>query len=503
VRNGPGSTAAPASVATRSARALGWGLVGAVGKIAGQLVIQITLARLLGPLAFGQFAVIVAVLSLGNLFADGGFGSALVQKKDLAEHDISLAFGWTLLLSTIVVVALCVVAPLLAIQFDDPALTPMFRVGAIAIALNAMSNISWSLLSRELHQKSIQVIHIFGYIFGFGCVAILLALLGWNAWSLIIGYMVQTCVTLAAAYLMCRHTLRPRLGGDRSMMRFGLGVTASELSGWFVENFDRLVIGRFWGVLSLGYYSVAFNLSKAPIGQVMFNVRSIAFAAASRLQDELDTLRKGYVAGLSATLLATLPLFAIISLEASEILFLVYGQKWLSAAPYMTALALTVPAIALGSVTGAVLRGTGAVRIELMSLFAAGVVMFAGLLLLRHTALALAVWVVPLAYLTRLGLLAAALRRRLDMRSRDLLTPLGGALGLTASGLIVAVACRVLLEWGDCRVGILPLAAGLGVIATLLLIRLHWFAGAPLLATLRERSPSGRFGALVVWIARA
>jgi O-antigen/teichoic acid export membrane protein len=315
--------------------------------------------------------------------------------------------------------------------------------------------------------------------------------------------MAQTCITFTASYLICPHTLRPRLRGDRAMIHFGIGVMASELSRWFTENFDRLVIGKFWGVLSLGYYSVAFNLSKAPMGLMIFNVRSMAFAGASRLQDQLASLRKGYVAGFSITMLATLPLFALISLEASEILLLVYGEKWLSATPYLRALALAVPAIALGSLTGAVLRGMGAVRVEVKSWFAAGVVMFGGLLLLRHTALALAVWVVPLAHLTCLGLLSAALCRRLDMRIRDLLTPLGGALALAASGLIAAVACRMLLERGNYRVGVLPLAVGLCVMAVLLLTRMRWFAGPPLLATLRERSQSGWFGALIMWMTRA
>lgn len=503
MRNTPTSAATPASIATRSARALGWSLLGAVGKIASQLAIQITLARLLGPIAFGQFAVIVGVLSLGYLFADCGFGSALVQKKDLAEHDIRLALGWTLLLSAVAAVTLCILAPLLATQFDDPSLTLMFRVAAVAIVLNAISNISLSLLCRELRQKSMQIIHVCSYTFGFGCVAILLAWLGWNGWSLIIAFIVQTCTTLTASYLICRHTLRPSLGGDRAMIRFGIGVMASELSGWFIENFDRLMIGKFWGVPSLGYYSVAFNLSKAPISLMIFNVRSVAFAGASRLQEQQDSLRKGYVAMLSATMLATFPLFALVSLEAHEVLFLVYGQKWVSATPYMTALALAVPAIALGSLSGAVLRGMGAVRIEFKTLFAAGVVMFAGLLLLRHTALALAVWVVPFAYLTRLGLLAAPLCRRLDMRIRDLLTPLGGALVLSAGGLVAAVACRVLLEGGNYPVGVLPLAAGLCVMTGLLLSRLRWFAAAPLLATLRERFHSGRIGAFVMWMTKA
>ena len=71
------------SVSSRSTIALLWGVGGSVGKIAGQLLVQITLARILDPVAFGQYAAVLAVVGLGYILADAGFGSALVQKEKL------------------------------------------------------------------------------------------------------------------------------------------------------------------------------------------------------------------------------------------------------------------------------------------------------------------------------------------------------------------------------------------------------------------------------------
>ena len=100
------------SVASRSAAALLWGAGGAVGKIAGQLVVQITLARMLDPVAFGQYAAVLAVLGLGYILADAGFGSALVQKKELDSTDVSLALGWSLLFAGAMALLMIVLAPL-------------------------------------------------------------------------------------------------------------------------------------------------------------------------------------------------------------------------------------------------------------------------------------------------------------------------------------------------------------------------------------------------------
>ena len=53
------------------------------------LAIGIILARLLDPSAFGILAVVLALSSFVNSFVDGGFGSAIVQSKQLKESDLS------------------------------------------------------------------------------------------------------------------------------------------------------------------------------------------------------------------------------------------------------------------------------------------------------------------------------------------------------------------------------------------------------------------------------
>jgi len=47
---------------------------------------------LLGPKPFGQLGVAAIVFGLGNLLADAGFSSALVQSPQLAERQIRFAF---------------------------------------------------------------------------------------------------------------------------------------------------------------------------------------------------------------------------------------------------------------------------------------------------------------------------------------------------------------------------------------------------------------------------
>ncbi|WP_205421356.1 oligosaccharide flippase family protein [Dechloromonas sp. HYN0024] len=153
------------SVSSRSAIALLWGTGGAIGKIAGQLVVQITLARILDPVAFGQYAAVLTVVGLGYILADAGFGSALVQKEKLDSTDVSLALGWSLVFAGIVAFLMIALAPVLAHQFGDASLEPLFIVCAILIPFQIILNLSSSLLRRDLHMRGLQIIQVISYTF--------------------------------------------------------------------------------------------------------------------------------------------------------------------------------------------------------------------------------------------------------------------------------------------------------------------------------------------------
>lgn len=476
---------------------------GAVGKVAGQLLVQITLARILDPVVFGQYAAVIAVFGLGYVLADGGFGSALIQKKEIHSDDVSLALGWSLIFATAMASLIILSAPLLAHQFGDASLKPLFRVCAILLPFQIVSNLSSSLLRRELHMRGIQIIHLISYTVCFGGVAIALAITGWGIWSLVAGFAVQTIFTLVATYSISRHTLRPHLRGDRAIIHFGLKSLATELTSWSMDNLDRFLVGKFWGLYSLGLYSVAFNLSKAPAGLLVSTVQSVVFASAARLHGNIVAVRKGFLVALAAIALATLPIFTLAAFESETVLHIVYGNKWIEAAPYMAALACSIPLISMGAVAAAILRGIGCVGIELRILMVAGVVLFSGFLILHNASLAIAAWSVPLAYLVRFLMLFNELRGRLELRMADILHSFRGAFVLSAAGLCVASLVHSSSQATSIGMGVLPILAGCSVIVLLIVVRFTWFLGAPLVAIVREKFSSGRLGSTIVWLEKS
>ena len=455
-------------LARRSLSAFLWNYAGGGGKIVAQLLIQIALARILGPAIFGQYSAVLIVLGIGWLFADSGFGLALIQKRKLEESDVRQALGWTLLLASIATSVIVFLAPWISEQFTDRSLIPMIRISAGLVFLLALSNISSSLMRRELDMKRLQIIQIGAYLIGFGGVAMGLAMEGYGAWSLIIGFGVQTFLTLVGGYVVVQHSLRPRLSGDGKLRDFGAKVMAVNIVNWAIENLDRFLVGKFWGVQALGMYTVAFNLSRSPVAVMVSSFQTVAFSSVSRIQEDKERIRKGYLAILSVLAMSMFPFFAVIAYEANTVIQIVYGKTWNSAAPLLAAFAYTTPIYALGAVTGSLLCARSAVGKEFNSQLLTLCILLIGFILLRDEPLAHAVWIVPSAYTLRYVFLVMALRRNLEIPPHHIIRVLSGGILIAISGIIVDMILRSVWKHSVAWTNLIPLLGAIA--ATLLLI---------------------------------
>lgn len=456
------------NLTSRSVDALGWVVLGAIGRVSGQLVVQITLARLLGPEAFGSFAVILALMGLGLVLADAGFGAALVQRPTLTEDDIRQALGWTLLLGSTVAVVIGVSASGLASLVGDPDLAPMFQVAAVLIVLMTLRNVSVSLLQRRLDFKGPQLIDFLSYVVCFGGVAVWAALGGWGAWSLLAGFAAQVLFSLVATYLRCRHPLRPRLSGDRALAAFGLRAMGNELTTWAAEHLDRFIIARAWGLAALGQYSVSASLAKAPVGVLLSSVRALTFAGTARAQGDRAAVASALLLLLEAAALVAVPLFIVVGLEAEAVLVVVYGPGWRDAAPLLAALAMAVPPLVVSTLVSSVLRGIGAVGLELRVLLVTSAIFLLSLAALSFAPLSAVVWCAPAALVLRTAWLLAEACRRLGLPPSELLRALRGALLLSVVAVVPCLAMRVFGADQFDSASWLPLVASLGGCALLL-----------------------------------
>src|SRR5699024_4101633 len=129
-----------------------------------QVVVQLILARLLGPAAFGTMAIVLVFVNLSRVFVEGGFNVALIQKKDTDDLDYSSIYVLSLLIATFLFLLLFFVAPSLARFYSQPQLTQVLRVSGVLLFPGALNTVQESYISRNLLFKKGAIISLIATI---------------------------------------------------------------------------------------------------------------------------------------------------------------------------------------------------------------------------------------------------------------------------------------------------------------------------------------------------
>ena len=111
----------------------------------------IILARLLTPHDYGCIGLLSIFIVLSESFIDGGFGSALIQKKKPTQEDYSTIFFWNLGMAVLLYAILFVFAPAIARFYDIPLLCDVLRVQGLILFIYAFNIVQRNQLKKKLN----------------------------------------------------------------------------------------------------------------------------------------------------------------------------------------------------------------------------------------------------------------------------------------------------------------------------------------------------------------
>ena len=118
----------------------------------------IILARLLTPHDYGVIGMLSIFLAVSSTFIDGGFGSALIQKKRPTDTDYSTIFYWNMAFSAFLYWVLFLCAPYIARFYNLPLLSDVLRVQGLILMINAARIVQRNQLRKRLEFKKITII---------------------------------------------------------------------------------------------------------------------------------------------------------------------------------------------------------------------------------------------------------------------------------------------------------------------------------------------------------
>jgi O-antigen/teichoic acid export membrane protein len=301
------------------------------------------MARLLEPKDFGLFAMVLVVTGIFDLFSTAGLTAVTVQRETISNEQISTLFWVNVLVGSVLALLCLASAPVLAALYSE---TQLFGI-AIALSGGFLATGAGvqhiALLQRELRYIMVAAIEVGAQLIAYG-VGIAMAFKGFGYWSLVGAAVAMPCSSTIFSWLAAGWVPgRPHRSTEiASMLRFGGTLTLNGAVVYFAYNFDKFLLGRFWGADALGLYGRAYQLVNIPTQALNAAVGTVAFSALSRLQNDSARLKRYFLKSYTLVVSLTLPTTLFGALFAEDIIRVLLGPKWADAATIFRYLTPTI-----------------------------------------------------------------------------------------------------------------------------------------------------------------
>lgn len=328
-----------------------WSFVQRFGTMAISFVSNIVLARLLTPDDYGTIGMLMIFIAVANTFVDGGFGSALIQKKEPTKDDYSTIFWWNMFLSVVLYGILFLGAPAVARFYNLPILCDVLRVQGIVLIINALSIIQQNQLRKQLKFKRLATVTVISATLSAG-IAIILAYLGWGVWALVAQQLMLSGFTAILLWVLNKWYPSLVFSKESFKQLFGFGgfILVSNLINTFCNNVQALLIGRYFTPSVLGYYTQARKLEELASTSFSSIVDQVSYPVLAECQNDIDNLRAVLKKLLLCIAFITIPIMAILALNAHALIIFLYTNKWVECVPYFQILCIAGVAISMQGV---------------------------------------------------------------------------------------------------------------------------------------------------------
>jgi len=307
-----------------------------------QLLVGILLVRLLTPKDYGIWGIIDVLWVIGAIFTFGGFGSAILQKKDVDRQDFDSVFYYNLVMAGSCALILFFGAGWLADFFRQPVLKPVARVVLWSFPIAALGTVQHTLLGRKMRQDLENLAIFIGQIVAIPP-TLYIAWKGYGVWALAWQMVIAQSVTTVTVFCFCRWLpgLNFSFKALRGLFRYGSNILFAGLIDNIFTNIYNVVIGKVYPIATLGYYERGRQYAALWPTSVQCTINNVLFAAFSKIQEDVPRLRNAVVESLKMSVFIIFFPSLLIAALAVPFVTIVLSEKWLPIVPYYQVLTLS------------------------------------------------------------------------------------------------------------------------------------------------------------------
>lgn len=306
-----------------------------------QFISVMLLARLLTPQEIGIYTIGLAIIGLAHMVRDFGVGSYLIQEKNLSREIVSAALGLTIVLAWTMGGLIFLVAPHIAAFYNEKAVEHVIYVVCINFFIIPFGAMTPALLTRSMSFGSLFKINFFATLSSV-VAGVALAYGGYGymsmAWASVANVIVRAA--MAQFYLPAKYRVWPSLRNSAPILNFGRHLMGANLANEINSSALDLFVGKALGFGELGFLSRGQGFVKIYSNVIQKAINPVVSAQFSK------TYRGGRDAGTSyfytINLVTVTGWFVLgfMGLMSLQLIRLLYGEQWDSAAPVASILCL-------------------------------------------------------------------------------------------------------------------------------------------------------------------
>lgn len=301
-----------------------------------QFVISIVLARLLVPQDYGLIAIIQIFIAIATVFVQSGLSTALIQKKNVSELEISSVFIYSLVIAIIAYVFLFLAAPFIEDFYSENNLSIVLRIMALTLFPGAFNSIQIALVQKELNFRMLFFCNLCSAILS-GIIGIIVAYVGFGVWALVVQQLLYQF--FVCFLLMIKLKWRPKFlfsySKTKGLLRYGFNLLGARLIDTIYHNLESLIIGKKYSGTELAYYNRGKQFPLIMIDNIDGSIQSVMLPIYSKNQDNLVKIKEMVRSTISLSTFFVFPAMIGLSTISTELILLILGDKWINSVLYL------------------------------------------------------------------------------------------------------------------------------------------------------------------------
>lgn len=352
-----------------------------------QLTQFVLLGRLLSAEEVGVASIVLVIVMFAQMFTDFGLSGYYVHRQKTSEEEKSTLYWLNIGLGSAIALFIALISPLISWFYQQDALINLLLICAISFPIIAAGSQLQASLLKKFAYKHLAIIEIIART------AALIAFTytiyaGYGPSCVVAGHLVLCITKTFLLFIFSERSEYPSVTFEKKYVSGGLRFGGFLILGQFLNqitlNIDKLLIGKFLGMSSLGFYTLAKDLAMRSMQVVNPVVNKLCLPRYAAKQQDKSALAEEVgntilILGFFSTLI-----FFSLSLVSSFVVELLYGPGKEEVVILLRVLAFYVLFRSFGNVIGSLLSALGETKLDFKWNVIASIIAIPSVYLLVH-----------------------------------------------------------------------------------------------------------------------